>query len=141
MRDSSKKLLTKLANGRPKPSKQTLENLFVDIQTSTLEKLIAEFGSTPKRQAARKKTSPLESRTKSQLRKVGGKVKDFVPYLLDAVAHHDSSAAKTFKMTGSLGSQIQKVEKVFGDSSRTIVEEALERFTRENDTSYRLSGN
>lgn len=141
MRDSSRKLLTKLANGRPKPSKQILETLFADIQSANIDELLAEFGSKPKKQTTRRKSSPLELHTKNQLRKVSGKVKDFVPYLLEAVAQRDFDIAKTFKTTDSLGRQIQKVEKAFGNSSRKVVDQALERFTKENDTSYRLVGN
>lgn len=141
MRDASKKLLQKLANGRPKPTKQTLENLFTDIQNSTIDALVTEFSPSTQRRPAARTTSPLEAHTKSKLRKVSGRVKDFLPYLMEAAARRDSSSISKLKAGKSLSAKITKIESLFGANAKLVVDEALEKFTSENDVSYRLADN
>ena len=145
MKGTSRTLLKKLANGRPKPSKQTLQSLFSDIQNSRIEDLLNEFSPSSRRPPSPKKTgvrksSALEVHAKSELRKLGGKVKDFLPYILRSVSSRDSNAVPHFAKAKSLTAFVDKLEEVFEKDANAIVEHALRRFTAENDVSYRLAG-
>ncbi|MEL7031278.1 MAG: hypothetical protein AAGL97_09025 [Pseudomonadota bacterium] len=139
MREASKKLLKKLANGRPKPSKQTLINLFSDVQSSNIEELASELSTVTRRRAPARKSSPLETMTKSRLRKVGGKVKDFVPYLIEAAAARDPNALPQLSSAKSLNAKLAKIEELFRREAEELVDQALTKFTTENDVSYRLA--
>lgn len=140
MNESTRKLLRKLANGRPKPSKDALQNLFLDIQNSRLEALTEEFCAKPKTTSKpRVASSPLEVYTKSGLRKIRGKAKDFVPYLLHAAVVADPNCQQHLKPSGSLKSQIDRIAGMFGSNAKSIVDEALKKYTNENDVSYRLA--
>lgn len=141
MKNSSKELIRKLTNSRPKPKPETLRNLFIDIQSSSVETLLAEFTTTLKKTGTRKKASPLEAHTKSSLRRIKGKVGDFLPYLIQAASKRDASSISKLRSAKSLAANLAHIQSVFGNQSKSIVDEALERFTTENDVSYRLDAN
>ena len=141
MKNSSKDLIRKLTNTRPKPKPETLRTLFIDIQNSNVETLLAEFSATPQKTRSRKKASPLETHAKSSLRKIKGKAGDFLPYLVQAANKRDANSIAKIQSAKSFAAKLAHIESVFGDESKPIVDEALDLFIAENDVSYRLAAN
>lgn len=139
MKDASRRLLQKLANGRPKPTKQTLRQLFLDIQGANIDELVSEITETSGRKTSKPKASALETHTKARLRKIGGKAKEFQPYLIDATTLRIPGSVKQFEAAKSLSAKLTTLESLLGKDATLVVNDALEKFISENDVSYRLA--
>lgn len=139
MKPAAKALLEKLLRTRPKPDERAMRELFMAIKATPIQDLMAMIGgSRGGGKVAQALPAELEAEVKRQLRKVGGKAADFVPYLLDAINARSSDQPVPSTKGLTLGKALSMAVDHLGPATQAAVDEALRAYVSENDVSYRL---
>jgi len=143
MTPAAKRLLEKLLRTRPKPDEQALTELFMAIKSTPLQDLIGMVRQRAPADAnvteAVRTPAELEAEIKRQLRKVGGKAADFLPYLLDAIMERAPRGTRPPAVKGlTLAKGLTFAAEMSELNLSSCVESAMATFVSENDVSYRL---
>lgn len=84
-------------------------------------------------------TSELEASLKQQIRKVGGKAAEFVPYLVHEISEQIVGAqALELPRKPTLAAAVAAAEQMLGSQAPAVAQRALARYIEENDVSYKL---